>query len=621
MKTLITRTKPCLAFYAALSLAHSCFGYDQNTTGTYANVPTYPIHKDATAAPNDSATFISAVATAYAADSGGIFDLPGPASIGTAVTSFRGTYGPSQTKRLTITPSTTMQNITTSGTSFGILSPPNGTTSSSDINGYSLAIGVPADATSGATLLEGVVKIGFTVLSRNNATYPINVRITVTFSDATTQVVTNNLAKSSGGDNTFFGFTAPSGATITSVALAAFNPTSGLTVSTRIGWDDFGFITASLVPPPEVRSVSPFNYAITNASSGVAFTAHSFLAIPATGISLKLNSVDVSSQLAISGTDTDTNRTVSFSGPQANQAYDMLITVTNLAGVASASSRFYTYDNGFTLFDSGGFSDTGLYPLGPLTAVSSNGWTWSPPANAATIEDSGDPQYGHVLRETMGWNEITYLQIPAVASGILRVGFDARVSPDASARTLDLGLNATLSRQGSFLGWGTVAGQVAYYNGTAWVGLANIDGAWHHYEMFNYLSGTNANKFDLYVDGTLVGSQRTFRTILEPQTAINYLRMGAAGTSGTVDVDNLQLTAGPLASPVEAVTLTNISCTASAFTFHFRSQLGATHVVEASTTPGGGTWNDLVTILGDGTVKTVADTNLVSTQFYRVRSQ
>lgn len=620
MRTFLLHAKPQLALCTALLLAHSSFGYDQATTGTYAAGTLNPIAKDATTSPNDSATFISGVATAFAADSGGIFDLPGPGSIGTAVASYRGTYGINQAKRLTITTSTTMQNITTSGTSFGILSPPNGTTSSTDTPGYTLTIGTPVDATSGAQLLEGVVQIGFTVLSRNNALYPIDVRVTASFSDASTQIVTTNLARLSGGDNTFFGFTAPSGATITSVALAALNPTTGAPVSTRIGWDDFGFITASMVPPPEVRSVSPFNYAITNASSGVAFTAHSYLAIPATGISLKLNSIDVSSQLVIGGTDTDTNRTVSFSALQANQTYDMLITVTNSAGVGSASYRFYTHEHSFPIFDSGGFSDTGLYPLGPLTAVSSTGCTWSPPASAAAIEDSGEPQYGHVLRETMGYNQITYLQIPPVASGILKVAFDARAS-DSSARTLDLGINATIiSRQGTFLGWGTVSGQLAYGSGSTWVGLIGVDNAWHHYELLNYLSGANANTFDLWMDGTLVASNLPFKTTLDSQSPIGYLRLGATGSLGSADVDNLQLSAGPLAVPVNAVTLTSVSISGSSFAFSFQSQAGITHTVERSLTAEGG-WGDWYTIPGDGTIKTVTDTNTLGVQFYRVRSQ
>jgi len=353
----------------------------------------------------------------------------------------------------------------------------------------------------------------------------------------------------------------------------------------------------------------------------VSFVAHSYLAIPASAISLKLNSSDVSSQLVIGGSDTDTNREVSFSALQANQTYNMLITVSNSAGLGSASYRFYTHDTAFPIFSSGGFADTNLYPLGPLTAVTSTGCTWSPPAQAASIADSGDPQYGHVLEETMGFNQLTYLQIPPVASGILKIAFDVRAS-DSSIRTLDLGINATvISRQGSFLGWGTVSGQLAYASGSAWLAMTNVDNGWHHYELINYLSGASANKFDLWMDGALVGSKLPFKTAMDPQTGIGYLRLGATGPGGFADVDNLEISAGPLATPPAAVTLTGASCADGAFTFRFQSQLGFTYTVESCPVAGGGSWADLVTIPGDGTWKTVADTNIVNAQFYRVRGQ
>ena len=69
------------------------------------------------------------------------------------------------------------------------------------------------------------------------------------------------------------------------------------------------------------------------------------------------------------------------------------------------------------------------------------------------------------------------------------------------------------------------------------------------------------------------------------------------------------------------VTLANVSCADGVFTFHFQSQSGAAYVVERSPTAAGGGWSDWITIPGDGTLKTVTDTNLVNAQFYRVRSQ
>jgi hypothetical protein len=259
-----------------------------------------------------------------------------------------------------------------------------------------------------------------------------------------------------------------------------------------------------------------------------------------------------------------------------------------------------------------------------LQAVTNDGCVWVPPLDAAEIVDSGDPQYGPVLREMqMGVSELTYLQFPPVASGVIRIAFDARVS-NPVGRTLDMSLNAVVvSQQGSFLGWGAVAGQLAYYNGTAWVGLLGMDLAWHHYEFTNYLSGPDSNKFDLAVDGAIVGSKLVFRTAFPAKTPMGNLRLGSM--SGTAldyaEVDNLIITAGPATVPPMPVTLANVSCADGVFTFHFQSQSGAAYVVERSPTAAGGGWSDWITIPGDGTLKTVTDTNLVNAQFYRVRSQ
>jgi hypothetical protein len=621
-RALITRAKPHIALWAALLLAQNSFAYQQATTGTYAGGNPGVIEKSATAAPNDAASFTSAVSTAYAGNIGGVADFP--TATGTSTIGYTNTYGPSNAKRVVITPSVTMQDIT-AGT-FVPTSGAHGITSKTDASGYNLAIAVPTDGTTGATLLEAVVQIGVTVLSRNNAAYPLDIRATASFADGTSQSVTTNVNIGAGVDDTFFGFTAPSGTFITNIALASFSPGTTTPVANRIGLDDIGFITASTVPPPEVRNTSPFNYAIAKAANGVSFNAYSFVAVPAAGISMKLNSVDVTSQLVIGGTDTDTNRTVTYSGLVANQTYDLQITVSNSVGVTTANSRFYTYDNGVTIFDSGGFSDTAVYSIGPLQASTNNGCVWVPPVDAATIWDTGDPLYGPALKETqMGIDQTTYLRIPPVASGILRIGFDAQVS-EASVRTLDMGINQVqLTRQGSFISWGTVANQVAYYNGTAWVGIAVVDNGWHHYEFLNYLSGSSFNRFDLYMDGTKIGNKLIFRTIWDAQAPAGNVRFGTINATGSTlqygTVDNLVVTVGPLASPLTAVTLTNVSCTSSACTFSFHSQLGATHVVERSATVAGGGWGDWMTILGDGTIKTVTDTNLVGTQYYRVRSQ
>ena len=141
-----------------------------------------------------------------------------------------------------------------------------------------------------------------------------------------------------------------------------------------------------------------------------------------------LNSNNISSQLVITGNAT--NRSVSFSGLLANQSYEMQITVSNAAGVASTSGHFYTTDGALTLFDSGGFSDDTLYPLGPLQAMTNAGAIWAPATEPAEVFDSGEAPYGKVLRRMqMGVDQVDWLQFPPVASGVLRRWRWMSVSP------------------------------------------------------------------------------------------------------------------------------------------------------------------------------------------------
>jgi hypothetical protein len=69
-------------------------------------------------------------------------------------------------------------------------------------------------AEDGNTLGLGLTQVGFTLLSRrdvDNTSYPLDIRATITFSDASTSVVTTTLADTKGTDDTFMSFTAASG--------------------------------------------------------------------------------------------------------------------------------------------------------------------------------------------------------------------------------------------------------------------------------------------------------------------------------------------------------------------------------------------------------------------------
>ncbi len=616
-----------LAFLASVLVAQNSFGYDQGTIGTCV---TATVEKSATAAPNNLASFSGAVTAAFSTNFGGVFNLPTSVANNTVI--YRGTYGTSQAKRLSLIPSNPMQNVTSSG-SYTPVSSPNGTTPVPVLTGYSIALGPVDDPATSVLLPEAVVRLGFTVLSRTDAaTFPADVKATVSFSDGTTESVTSRVGGTKGTDDTFYGFSAPSGLSITNLALASFSPDTTTPVSTKIAIDDIAFVTGWTIPPPQVLNVSPFNYSIAKAAGGVQFDALSYgVPIQPAGIKLVLNSTDVSSQLVITGSST--NFHVTFPGLLPNQTYDMQISVSNEVGVATASYRFYTSESAFVQFNSGGFSDNATYPAGLLQAMTNNGWSWLPSTDAAEIIDTGEPAHGATLRQMqMGNSQITYLEFPATASGYIRFGFDAKVS-NPFVRTIDMGLSlAGSGTQASHIGWGVVTdafgantGEFAYYNGSAWIPLRNMDTEWHHYEMTNYISGPCAGTFDMVVDGTVVGHLIPFRNNLALRTAFGRLRL-ATGSGGIGEfgvVDNLIVEAGPdLAGVLPRPTILNMNPanygvirTTAGFQFDAFSYLpiptdGISLVLNSNNV------SSQLTITGDSTNRHVSFTGLMPNQPY-----
>jgi hypothetical protein len=597
--------------------------YIQATTSVYApGAGTNFVDSSATVAPNDLATFSNAVYSAFADNLGGDFDFP---TTFTSATVFQGTYGANGTKRLTITANRTMQVFSPPAGSFWTVSGnPNGygITTSTDQADYNLAIGPISDAGTLTPLsTDKVVKLGFVVCSRTHATYPLDVKATVSYTDGTTESVTSTISPPRTFDDTFYGFTAPNGEGITNLLLASFGVGTTTTVSTRIGIDDLGFVTTSEAPPPPViYGLYPVNGAVHWASNGIHFQASSKTDIPTSGISVLLNSNDVSGQLVISGDPT--NRSVSGGGLTAELKYRMDITVSNIAGdVVSQTSVFYTPESSpVTVFDSEGFTNDVLYPVGPLGAITNEDYYWRPAIEPAEIVDLADGVYNKVLRrQQTGTDYIDYLHFAPVASGTLFVEWDALVS-SMDGRTLDLSVNSAVGGvQGPFLMWGTNA--LNYYNGVAWVPLLTLDTGWHHFELVGYVSGPLAGTFDMKVDNATVGQGLVWRAVFSP---VGVLRIGAI--RGAVvqygEVDNVVIKVGPEPLVALPVRLLSPASTGSTFSFSFVSLAGINYLVQTNDTLTSTNWATLTTIAGDGATNTVTHTNPPAGMlFYRVESK
>ncbi|MBA4149536.1 MAG: hypothetical protein H0X66_15595 [Verrucomicrobia bacterium] len=532
---------------AALFLNTSSYGqYSQATTGVFAAGGTNPIEKDATTEPHTRSSFSSAVLSAYNANIGGVFDFPTSVTGGNTVLS--GTYGVGHGKRLQMTSTAGLTPVISSSTLTPI-SNPAAITTAADTSNYSLMIARPVDVGTGQVLpTEAVTRIGFAILSRTHATYPCDIQVTVSFDDGSTQVAQSAVGNPKTSDDTFFGFAALEGRYITNVNFRSFASGTVNPVNTRIGFDDFGFITSQVAPPPppNIVNLSPLNHAIHEPTNGIQFQVQSYLDVAPGDISLVLNSVDVSNQLFITGDAT--NHWVSFSGLVPNEEYTMMISAANASGPTIISNTFYTATSAFTLFDSEGFTSDEIYPYGALQNVTHGRGTWLPNSlEPAEIENVGGLQGKVLKRLNTGVSCPDYVHFPPVSSGTLIIEFDAWVST-TSGRTFDISLAAQGAGQmGSFLVWGEIAGKLAYHDNVNWLSIADLSGDWQHFKIVNYLSGPAAGKYDVFVDDIAVAEKLAWRNA-PVGTSFGQLRYNSQNTGPLLaegKIDNLVITAGP----------------------------------------------------------------------------
>ena len=581
----LSKLNACLLAATLFTAVNSFADYAQNATNVFAPGPNV-IEKSATNTYT-TATFQSDVAQAWNNNSGGVFNFP--TGVATATTIYRAVYGTntSSGKRMQMTSSVSMQNITTSSTSFTVASAANATTSSANQNDYNLTLSL-VDNGGSPLPNEAIQKVGFIILSRGGtANYPLSLQVTATFSDLSTQAITAPIAAGSAADDTFFGFAAPSGTAITKIRFQSFAPNTTTPVTDRIAFDDFGFITGPsvVIPQPLIQNVTPAAFAQSAATNGIQFSALTYETANLTNISLTVNSNDVTSQLVFTGSPT--NYTVSYYGLIPDQQYTMTINVTNSTGTKSLTRTFYTATSAFTLFDSQGFTDDTKYPVGNLLSMTNGQTIWTPNAlEPAQIVDTGTPTYGKVLqRQNTGATRADTVSFPGLSSGTLFIEFDAFIST-AAGRTLDVALLPTAgSTMASLVGWGdtnNVPGKFDYFDNVVWQPLSDIITDWQHVKIINYLSGPAAGKYDVLINGAAVAQRLAWRNATVG-TAFNQLRIESANTGPIFEygeIDNLVITAGPTdtnAFPppqISSLSVTNFSVIKATNGFHFNLSSG-----------------------------------------------
>lgn len=224
----------------AISFAASDLGQAVavTTDGVYDPVTGNNVDSSATISPNDVATFTTAVLAANGLGFGGVihFEL----GVNTSGSTLEATYaGATKTLNISTSPGFNIQTITSATTLSGmgmVLPVTDSTNDNATITFGSITNGLA---------LESVTQVGFTILSRAATGYPQDITVSAFYSDGSSTVIVSNIGNVAAADDTFYGFTAPTGFAITGIL---FNPAND-TLDSRPVIDDFGFIT-SVVPEP-----------------------------------------------------------------------------------------------------------------------------------------------------------------------------------------------------------------------------------------------------------------------------------------------------------------------------------------------------------------------------------
>ncbi|MEM7809214.1 MAG: PEP-CTERM sorting domain-containing protein [Planctomycetota bacterium] len=187
----------------------------------------------------EATAFDVAVAAAFPLDLGGTVDF---GDFTVTDDGFTVDLGAGDSRTLSFSTDQTMQSATSSG-SFGPITPIAGSRAflqAANSTGWALTFDSVTDAI-------GIGSFGMTLLPRENTTYPLDAVVTVTFSDLTTATTTERLGDVKFQSDTFVGFDAPVGETITGFRIETFD-VAGAPVSTRFGIDQLGFV--AVVPEP-----------------------------------------------------------------------------------------------------------------------------------------------------------------------------------------------------------------------------------------------------------------------------------------------------------------------------------------------------------------------------------
>lgn len=233
-----------------------------------------------------------------------------------------------------------------------------------------------------------------------------------------------------------------------------------------------------------------------------------------------------------------------------NSVLASVCTLGLFAAVAQAGVVSLNYSNNFESYVAGAFS-------------TNSDWTVGPVGYSAAITDTATPEHGKVLsigRTTLGHSSHKVLYT-SQSQGTMTISFDFQVQSNAATtRAMVLHVGNASDNSGSITNVATYMkidnGKIDHLVNGAWgPTVADFSGsktAWHHLDLTFYLTGTNAKKVDIALDGVLAAggtklnwTDSSFDLTAKPLVGVEFVgfHMGA-GTVTTPDIiriDNLTI--------------------------------------------------------------------------------
>lgn len=392
--------------------------------------------------------------------------------------------------------------------------------------------------------------------------------------------------------------------------------------------------------PPAIANIYPDGLQPFETTNSLSFTVSSSVSTISQGnIQVTLNGVNVSSQLAFSGSST--NWAVSL--PLSSQGfYTMTITATDALG--NSKTRTETFDNfsqnDFMIeadeydFSGGKFIDNAIETATNYVATNSYfPYPDYPDAANANVAESG---IDYTTLNNVAGETFLYRQDDAagtqLTSDFLRNKFINTGQDTAAGETLGYTNNdfnvawwvpgtwLNYSRTfptNSYYVYGRLAGGVPYTNTTVSLVTGGQGTTTQTTQLLGSFSDPNANGFQSWHWVPLVNNGTNVMVSLG---GVETLQIAAGSGPAAGNVNGHFYMFVPAVAPLSSFPL-SISASGNTISIKFQTQNGHAYTVLYSSGLNPANWQTLTTISGDGTVKTATDTVAGSVRFYEVEAQ